>query len=142
MTKDSKLKNLYLIILIILFLILNNFFYNFYYIAKQNYNNRMVYHYGFCDKSGYGFIYFIYNKYKINENINIYNSTIAPNSQWFYYDSKKQINKSKLILLNYNSSNKDSNLIYLNINGFKGNYKIIENKENCYYFEKLNDWNF
>jgi hypothetical protein len=139
MTKDSKLKNLYLIILIILFLILNNFFYNFYYIAKQNYNSRMVYHYGFCDKSGYGFINFIYNKYKINENINIYNSTIAPNSQWFYYDSKNQINKSKLILLNYNSSNKNSDFIYLNLNSFKGNYKIIENEKNCYYLEKLND---
>ena len=139
MSKNFKLKSLYLIILIILFLILNNFFYNFYYIAKQNYFSRMNYHYGFCDKSGYGFINFIYNKYKIDENINIYNSKKNPNSQWFHYNSKKQANKKKLILLNYNSSNQVDDFIHINTNSFKGNYKIIENTENCFFLEKLND---
>ena len=139
MTKNLKLKSLYLIILIILFLILNNFFYNFYYTAKQNHINRMNYHYGFCDKSGYGFINFVYDKYKIDENINVYNSKINPNSQWFHYNSKKQINREKLILLNYNLTNKDSSFVYLDTNGLKGNYKIIENIENCFFLEKFND---
>ena len=139
MTKNLKLKSLYLIILIIFFIILNNFFYNFYYTAKQNHINRMNYHYGFCDKSGYGFINFVYDKYKIDENINVYNSKINPNSQWFHYNSKKQINREKLILLNYNLTNKDSSFVYLDTNGLKGNYKIIENIENCFFLEKFND---
>ena len=33
----------------------------------------MIYHYGYCNKSGYGFIKDIYDKYNIDKNINIIN---------------------------------------------------------------------
>ena len=139
MIKNSKQKNFYLLVIIILFLILNNFFYNFYYILKENHKNRMNYHYGNCYKNGYGFLETIHSKYKINKNIPILNSLITPSSEWFFYNSKRETDKNKLILLNYYINESSSNLLEININNFEGNYKIIEKLENCYYLEKSND---
>ena len=99
----------------------------------------MNYHYGNCYKNGYGFLETIHIKYKINKNIPILNSLITPSSEWFFYNSKRETDKNKLILLNYYINENSSNLLEININNFEGNYKIIEKLENCYYLEKSND---
>ena len=67
----KKKENFILLLAIIVFLTINNFFYNFYFILKKNYSERMTYHYGYCDKSGYGFIKYINEKYNLKKNIKI-----------------------------------------------------------------------
>ena len=130
-------KNLFFIFLtLIIFLIINNFFYNFYYTFKSKYHDRMTYHYGFCNKSGYGFVNYIYEKYQIEENLRIINYEEHPNSEWFFYNTTKNILPNKLIILNFNSlADQDSKTNKIKIEGKY--YKIIDNKENCFYLENL-----
>ena len=73
------------VIVLLIFITTNNFFYNFYYILKTNISDRMIYHYGYCQKNGFGFIKYINNKHKLNKNIKIYNSVEYPLSDWFFY---------------------------------------------------------
>ena len=53
---QNKKKFFLLILIFLIVMIYNNSFYNFYYIVKNNYSERMTYHYGYCHHSGYGFI--------------------------------------------------------------------------------------
>jgi len=58
--KKSK-ENFLIFLVILIFLIINNFFYNFYFVSTVSYHDRMIYHYGYCDKNGYGYIKYILN---------------------------------------------------------------------------------
>ena len=121
--------------LVLLFLIINNFFYNLYYVFKSDFTDRMIFHYGYCYKNGFGFIEDIYKKYNIEYNIKTYNNLTTPDSDWFFYNSNFAENKNKIILLNYNLDLSDPNFIEFR----SQKYKLIHNFENCYYLEKLND---
>ena len=134
----KKKKSLILLLSIIIFLTLNNFFYNFYFILKKSYSDRMVYHYGYCDKSGYGFIEYIQNKYKHTKNIKILNYIEKPSSEWFFYKTNIGYYPKKIILLNSNNLNKDENnnlKLYFK-NQYLGNFEILESYENCFFVEK------
>ena len=135
MNKNIKKKKFLIFLLIVFFLIINNFFYNIYYIAKSDFNDRMIFHYGYCYKNGYGFIKDIYQKYDINYNIKTYNNLTTPDSDWFFYDSNLKKDEKKIILLNFNLNLSDPNFIEFNSN----KYKLIHSIENCYFLEKLYD---
>ena len=77
-------------------MIYNNSFYNFYYIVKNNYSERMTYHYGYCHHSGYGFIKNIYEKYKLNKNVTTINYIQKPNSEWFFYKPNVKFYEDKI----------------------------------------------
>ena len=138
MTKSKK-NSFFIFLTLIIFFIINNFFYNFYYTFKQKYHDRMTYHYGYCSMSGYGFVNYIYEKYQIEENLEIINYEEYPNSEWFFYNPNKKILANKLIILNFKNlkslsdQNLRSNKIKIGVNY----YKIIENKESCFYLENL-----
>ena len=137
----KKKENFILLLVAIIFLIINNFFYNFYYTLKTNYSSRMNYHYGYCDKNGYGFINYIIEKYKLTKNIKIFNYKQNPSSEWFFFDPNKEYYSEKLILLNNNNlnvNNKITSKIYLR-GKYQGSYKVIERYENCFFIERVND---
>ena len=137
----KKKQNFILLLVVIIFLIINNFFYNFYYTLKTNYSGRMNYHYGYCDNSGFGFIKYIIQKYKLKKNIKIFNYKERPSSEWFFFDPNEEYYSEKLILLNNNNltiNKKNISEIYLN-KQYQGNYKIIERYENCFFIERIND---
>ena len=137
----KKRENFLIFLIIIIFLIINNFFYDFYFILKSNYNDRMIYHYGYCDKSGYGFVKSIQDKYKLNKNIKILSNLEKPSSEWFFYKINKGYYSDKLILLNNNNlikNNDGSYQVYVN-NEFLGKYKILESYKNCFFVKKIDD---
>jgi len=137
----KKKENFILLLAIIVFLTINNFFYNFYFILKKNYSERMTYHYGYCDKNGYGFIKHIREKYKLTNNIKIFNYIEKPNSEWFFYNPNMPYYIEKIILLNVDNLNKidEENIKVYFKNDFQGNFKIIESYKNCFFVEKIND---
>ena len=137
----KKKENFIVIIILLVFLITNNFFYNFYYIIKTNISGRMIYHYGYCQKNGFGFIKYINRKYKLEKNIKIYNFAEYPPSGWFFYKPNTEYYKKKILLLNYNNLSVNENGISkVNFkNEYKGNFKILEKVENCFFMEKIND---
>ncbi len=136
---NIKKNTFFTILILLVYLIINDFFYNFYFTFKQNYQDRMSYHYGYCNKSGYGFIHHIYEKYKIQQNIKIVNYEEHPSSEWFFYKPGQNIVKNKLIVLNLKNIKELENEIFksneIKLHG--KNYNIIENKDNCYYLELL-----
>ena len=67
-----------------------------------------------------------------NYNINIINKIIAPDSNVFNYSFKKKKSPYEILI----------NFKFENLNSIKNNFKIIENKEQCYLIQYLNDWNF
>lgn len=137
----QKKANLISLLVLLVFLTANNFFYNFYYTLKVSYSKRMNFHYGYCDRSGYGFIKYINEKYNLKKNIKILNFVQKPSSEWFFYNSNENYYSNKIILLNKNNLFFDMDGISKINFGDKaqGNYKVIENYQNCFFLEKIND---
>jgi hypothetical protein len=111
-------------------------FLNTYIILRKNYNNRMVFYGGYCDKQGFGFTKYIYEKYAKSINVNIDATTVAALVQYapaqaYFYDYKKKISDKYLILLN--PSEED-----LKINYYSKGYRLIEKKGNCFFAKKVN----
>ena len=125
---------------VIIFLIFNNFFYNFYYVATAKLQDRMNYHYGYCNKNGFGFINQINKQYKLQKNIKIYNFIKNPNSEWFFYKPNEEYYLNKYILINGHDLNIKNNIIFdINLDGqISGNFKILDSYENCFFIERLN----
>lgn len=97
-------------------------FRNGFFILRDNYEVRFHKNYKFCDESGLGFLKFINNNYEVDENVEIKNFQIAPDSRWFFYKGNNKLKKSnQLILLNYENEN------VLNFNKF-GNNSFISVK--------------
>ncbi len=141
MNLSKKKLNFIVIFSVIVFLIINNFFYNLYFTLKTNYSDRMNFHYGYCDRSGYGFVNYIHNKYKLSKNIKIFNFVEQPSSEWFLYKPNVDYYSKKLILLNKNNLLLNEEGIFKEYfkEGYQGKFKVIENYENCFFIEKLDD---
>tara|TARA_Y100001949_G_scaffold132543_1_gene114048 strand:+ start:87 stop:479 length:393 start_codon:yes stop_codon:yes gene_type:complete len=120
-------KNLIYLILLLFFTIHFKFFENIYVVLRSNYEERLIFNYGYCEKSSYGFVKHINKKYRLKKNIKILNDEIHPSSEGFIYKPKKSYLKDKIILLNYNDQNSK-----ININ----NYSVIEKFKNCFYLKK------
>lgn len=120
-------KNIIFLILLIFFSIHFKFFENIYVITRSNYEERLVFNYGFCEKSSYGFVKYLQKKYKFKKNINIINDEVFPSSDSFIYKPKKKYLKNKIILLNYNEIKSKINM---------NDYLIIEKYKNCFLLKK------
>ena len=128
--KKNKINIFFFILLFLIFSSKFDFFLNIYIILKNNINSRFVYHYGYCNPQGYGFIKYVYKKYNLAEyNIKTSNKNISPTSEIFFHSYKK--NKSPYeVLINYNEDD---------VKKINNKFKIIENKKNCYLIKYLND---
>ena len=127
------------LILIIIFSHLTNLFYNTYFILKNDYEKRLVFHYGNCGKESYGYLSSINKKFKINENINVINKEDYPSSKWFFYKVNRPTSNEYLIMLNYKNKVKFlGGKNYLTLNGSDpSRYEIIDNYENCFFLKKI-----
>ena len=98
--KNIKKNFLYLIFF---FLIIINFsfFQNVFRVIKYDKDQRLLNNSSFCEKDSQGYIIYLTKKYKFDSNPKLYNNTIAPLSDWFYFDFKKNDTSDELILLNY-----------------------------------------
>ena len=98
------------IILIIFFIILLNnlnFFKNFYFLVNKDFSTRLNKAYDFCGNESVGFLFYIKKKYEIKQSIPIKNYKISPDPSWIFYNgAKSKLDKSKLILLNYENESK------------------------------------
>ena len=107
--KKKKTKILLYFCLSIIFLLIfhtTEFFRNSFFILRDNYEVRFHKNYEFCNESGLGFLNFIKNNFKVDENVQIKNFKIAPDSSWFFYKGNIKLKKSdQLILLNYQNEN-------------------------------------
>ena len=126
MRKITIKKYLFLIIFFV-FINIFKFPYNFYYILISDYEKRAEYHYGMCDKNGYGFLKKINSNYKFNQNIKTINSHTLPSSDWFFYNPNNEISEDRIILLN--AFDKD-------IKQYLKNYEIEDQLNNCYLLVK------
>ena len=127
-------KQIYFIILIIILAVFTNAFYNFYSIMKRPYQERMGWNYGFdCEKYSYGFIYEIFQKKEDKDIISIINFENMPNIEYLFHDKKFDNNYKNLILLNFNTEDKEK------LKNFKvdlNDYQLIEKSNNCYFYKK------
>ena len=122
-----KKKYLIYFSILLMFSIFFKFFENGYIILKNNYDARLIKNYGYCEKSSYGFIKYIYDKYNFKNNINIINDEEFPSSELFFYKPQKKYDDSLLILLNYNNFNSKINI---------KDYLIIDKYKNCFFLKK------
>ncbi len=131
MSKNITPNILSLLIILLFISTIFSFFLNTYKLTNQDYTNRMISIYGDCSKEGYGFTEFINSKYKSKFNYIVLNG--KPNTfvsmQNLFFNKNKSFSQKFRILINY-----DDELL----KDFK-NYKIIENKNNCYFIEIFND---
>lgn len=107
---------------------------NFYNILLHNYDERRLNIYGYCDKESFGYLKKISNLYK-KKNINSFNFDDYPkSSSVFFYNINYPFDRSRLIILNYNSDN------LLQQKYFEdnfSNYRILDNYKNrCFLLEK------
>lgn len=139
-SKKKKIINFYYIFPYFLFFLfvgfVHNLFLNTYIILNKDYESRMIFYGGYCDKQGYGFTKYIYNKYAENISVNIDATTVAAPVQFappqaYFYNYKKKRSDKYLILLNPNTDD-------LNANYYSKGYKIIEKKGNCFFAKKEN----
>jgi len=116
--------------LIILFtLVIYNTFLNSYIIINNNYLSRMIKYGGFCEPQGYGFLEFIYKKYKLNFNLEVKNFKNMPPISGYFYNLNRSTNKNYIVLIGI--SEQEFNIDYNN-----KKYHIIEKKDNCYFVKK------
>lgn len=109
MKKSIKsLINLNLIIILILLIILFknlNFFKSSYFLLNNNIKERQKnFAYDFCENNSSGYIFYLIDKFKLNEKPLIVNYNIEPSQDWIF--KKKNIYKksNKIIVLNYKKS--------------------------------------
>jgi hypothetical protein len=132
----NKFSNFFFIYLIFfLFVaIIYDLFLNTYIIINKNYYERMVFYAGYCDKQGYGFTKYINEKYAKTIDVNLDATTVAGPIQFappqaYFYDYRKKLSDKYLILLNPSAED-------LKVNYFSKNYKVIEQKGNCFFAKK------
>ena len=135
-------KSILLMLLLLIIMHSNNFFLNFYTLLKFNTHQRMIKVYGDCGDESYGFIKKITDISDKNLNIKILNDNpnfSDNNSSWLAYKTTNSYDNKKVILIN----NKDS-LKQVKENKYElifkksslGFYKILDQKQNCFYLEK------
>ena len=129
MIKNFQLKkNITYIFLLIFLLTFFDLFKNTYLILKMNYEKRLVFNYGYCEKTSYGFVKYIKEKYNLKKNIHIHNDDKSvPYSASFYFEPKLEFSKDYLILLNYEDK---KSLIDIN------EYDVLDKYKNCFFLKK------
>ena len=129
--KTIKKKNLFFFAVVsLIFLIKFDFFLNIYHIVRNDTESRLVSNYGYCYPLGYGFIKEINKKYNLNKyNINTKNKNIAPTSNIFNFSYKNKKTNYE-VLINFKPEN---------FGIIKKDFKVIENKKDCYLIKYLND---
>ena len=63
-SKNFINKNLIYLILLLFFTVHFKFFENIYVVSRSNYEERLIFNYGYCEKSSYGFVKHINKKYR------------------------------------------------------------------------------
>ena len=121
-------KNYFLFLLFFFTLHQFQFFTNFFIILKNDYTTRMIKYSGYCDNEGYGYIKFIKEKFKINENFLVKNFNDQPNINAYFHNINKNNNTDMIILIGANNSNIE---VFLE-KGFIINHSF----NNCYYLKK------
>mgnify|MGYP001294984827 CR=1 FL=1 len=109
-----NIKNLKFILLtlFITLLFLNNFFNNFKNIYLNNFEKRINKIYGFCEGESIGYLIYLKQNFKLDNNPKIINYQHTPGVNWAIFDPKKINLKSKnIIFLNY--PGKDIELNYI-----------------------------
>ena len=109
--KNNYLKNIEIkyVLLIIFFVLLVkfNFFQNVFHVIKYDKDERLLRNSKFCEGDSQGFIVYLKNRYEFNTNPILQNNSIAPLSDWYYFDFEKSSNKkNEYILLNYEENQK------------------------------------
>jgi|TARA_Y100000389_G_C17250546_1_gene407864 hypothetical protein len=123
-------QNLLILLIIVLFIsVSNNYFLNSYTLIKNDYDKRMNFNYGNCEKEGYGFAKLILDKYEFKHNIYSINGnpSMYPSIGGLFYDINKIDSDDHLILINYQNDLSKK---------FK-NYFILEQVQNCYLIKKI-----
>lgn len=109
--KNKYLKNLeikYILVIIFFALLIKfNFFQNVFYVIKYDKDERLLRNSKFCKGDSQGFIVYLKNRYEFNTNPILKNNSIAPLSNWYYYDfQKNSAEENEYILLNYEEKQK------------------------------------
>jgi hypothetical protein len=107
-------------LLIIVFIDNTNLFKNAVKLIQKNYETRIVETYGFCGGESIGFLKYLKNKYKFNDNPKIINYEHTPQVNWSITNTAN-INKvaKEKILLNYPGKDINRNLEKINNNLFE-----------------------
>ena len=122
--------NLLVFFIIVLFIsVSNNYFLNSYTLLKNDYDKRMIFNHGNCEKEGYGFAKFILNKYEFINNIDSINGNPStyPGIGGLFYDNSKMRSDDYLLLINYQN----------NVSQKFKNYVVLEQIQNCYLLKKI-----
>lgn len=133
--KKNKASLFLTLALLTILLMKNDFFKNIYFVITKNYETRFISAYnknqfsGYCSKESHGYVYYIKNKFDVNEPPKIINFSEKRMKlpYWIFNKNKQIINKEKLIILNYDESKSfDFN-----------NYLIKDNFNNrCFFITK------
>jgi hypothetical protein len=107
-------------LLILIFFDNTNLFKNTVKLIQKNYETRIVETYGFCGGESIGFLKYLKNKYKFNDNPKIINYEHTPQVNWSITNTAN-INKvaKEKILLNYPGKDINRNLEKINNNLFE-----------------------
>ena len=134
----ARFKSFYFFIII---LIISNFFfktlYNTYLITQRAYEERLIRTYGYCEKESYGFVSYIFKKYKINkeDDVQILNMQTAPPITTLITKNKELKNKTDKFYLILNFEEKENyNIEDLNLTDWN-NFKLIEKYGNCFFYK-------
>jgi hypothetical protein len=122
-------KNIIYFLIILFTLVAHNTFLNSYIILNNNYESRMNKYGGFCEPEGYGFLEFVYKKYKLNFNLEVKNFKNMPSITGYFYNVNRAMNENYIVLIGI--SELEFNNSYNN-----KKYRIIEKKDNCYFVKK------
>ena len=122
-------KNIIYFLIILFTLVVHNAFLNSYIILNNNYLSRMSKYGGFCEPQGYGFLEFLYKKYKLNFNLKVKNFKNMPPISGYFYNLNRSTNENFIVLIGI--SEQEFNKSYNN-----KKYRIIEKKDNCYFVKK------
>ena len=100
---------------------------NAYLILKNDYHQRLINTYGFCEKESYGYVEKINKKFNFKKNIKTYNFKDFPSeSSVFFFNPNLNFDKNLIIILNYDKHNYEIKRKF--IENFK-EYKILDNYE-------------
>ena len=131
--------NIFFIFFFIIILRSFNAFYNTYSVLTSDYEKRLVYNYGYCQKESWGFYNFVINEYNLQDQaVKIINQSGAVKINNLFKNIKEDKNKINkyLMILNLKSINEET--VYdMDIKDIK-KYKIKYRYNSCYLME-LND---
>ena len=95
-------KKLVLPFLILVLLFSKNFFYNFLNIYSNNFESRINNTYGFCKNESIGYLRYLKENFKLDNNPKIINYIHTPSVEWAIFEPKYlNKNSNNIILLNY-----------------------------------------